>query len=153
MNLKRDTELVSVHDNYGREIPVINRYHWRDGAIWCWSDNPYGGVMYITVARNIEEAIEAIYDELPPIDKSELYEAYGFDSQEEYEIANKAYAANVRDGEGKAFDWPELAEGYAYQPNATGTGIVSIDYCEAIWALSADECKREGLKIRIQRSE
>lgn len=54
-----------------------------------------------------------------------MYEAYGFDTD-----------ADMAKHEG---EWPDLVEGYSYQSNATGSGIVAHDLNgEGLEALTPD---------------
>ena len=105
-NIKR------IVSQYGREIRF-----WDDGfgPLWVYRES-LGRLGYVR-ALTWEEAYECVLDEiLDPIPVSELHEAYGFDSQAEFEEA-----VNTRP------ETMELCEGYQYQSNSTGTGIVAID--------------------------
>lgn len=90
-------------------------------------------------AKSYEEAWDAWIDSLPTIPEEEMCEAYYVPGTSEtfYDAALRrslmsydpdsvrAIArADLRDCEGE----PGLAEGYHYQSNASGTGIVSQDY-------------------------
>ena len=53
---------------------------------------------------------------LVPID--EVHKAYGFDTKEAFDAAHESAI------EGTGAEWPELIEGYSYQSNSSGSGIV-----------------------------
>lgn len=88
------------------------------GPLWIFRDT--GGVRGIVRAQKWEDAYSCINDEiLNPIAADDLPDAYGFDNQTDLDAA----LATAKETE----QWPELAEGYEYQDNATGTGIVAHD--------------------------
>lgn len=74
------------------------------------------GPSIVIRAMSWEDAYEIAIDESPAIPYSEVPEAYGFDNKEEFSAA-------IQDGHDL-----ELTEGYQFQSNSTGTGIVFSGY-------------------------
>lgn len=110
------------------------------------------GVCMIVAARNESEAWEVFLDETTPINDDELWEAYGFDSKEEGEAALAECARRQQDGDDP--QWPDLTDGYHYQPNSTGTGIGNVGHHVQIDEMTARQiyetcgilvCRDEGL--------
>lgn len=126
IELKHDTCLVSATTPFGNPITVEDGGM---GPLWAWSDNPYGGIAAIVRAQSYETALEIVYDLLPTIPEDEVHEAYGFDTREAFE----AFALTG--------EQPDLIDGYHYQANASGTGIVGVDPCERMWKLDHDNAK------------
>jgi len=74
------------------------------------------GATHLVTAYDACSAWEEWLDEQPTIPDDEVREAYGFDTQEAM-------------GKAREDDNPiELIEGYEYQANCTGTGIVNVDH-------------------------
>lgn len=111
---------------------------WDDGFGPLWIYRDAGGLIAIVRARVWMDAYESVLDEiLAPIPPEDVHEAYDFRSNAELDAAVKA---------GKE---PILIEGYEYQPNATGTGIVSIDLNgEYLEPLTKKLVKELGLMFR-----
>ena len=104
-----DQEIVSATTRYGSPIKV---YDDGTGPLYAYRDA--GGLVGLVRALSWHDAWEIVEDEiLEPIPEEEVYEAYGFDTD-----------ADMAKHEG---EWPELVEGYSYQSNATGSGIVAHD--------------------------
>ena len=98
------TWLVGVRSEYGNDIAFYDDAY---GPLWAYRDD--GGLRGLVRAQTWESAYECVLDEiLKPIPEDEVEEAYNTEDQGDAE-------------------YPELHEGYQYQPNATGTGIVAID--------------------------
>ena len=87
--------------------------------LWLYGQE-YGPTMLIA-AGSFEDAYEIAMDESKTVSEDDLYEAYGFDTQAEYD---KWTAERDED------DYRDLAEGFQYQSNSTGTGIVNVGYYE-----------------------
>jgi len=124
-----DQELVSASTRYGSPIKV---YDDGMGALYAYRDA--GGLVGIVRALSWHGAWETVEDEiLTPIPEEDVPEAYGFDTLEELQAAED----------------PDLVEGYSYQPNATGSGIVQHDLNgEALNKLTPDLLA--ALKWRIE---
>lgn len=136
LQIKNDTVLVSaVCRKSGNAIVVEDDGM---GELWAWGDNPYASSpSHIVRASSVEQALEMVYDLLKPIDEDEVHEAYGFDSRDAF-LAAAEPGAELN-----------LVEGYHYQANMTGTGIVSVDHYERIWPLSAQSA-REQVKLSVR---
>jgi hypothetical protein len=111
------------------------------------------GPQVLVHAKGYQSAWEAWIDEVKPIPEDELIEAYGIvdDYREEYEKLNpqpNTSEHEARDAWWTQFraacverlktlsdaaretgnDYPELIEGYEYQSNSSGTGIVAVGH-------------------------
>ena len=126
-----DQELVSATTRHGSPVKT---YDDRFGSLYAYRDA--GGLVGLVRASSWEDAWEIVMDEiLTPITDDDLPEAYGFDTLEELLAA----PAEERD----------LVEGYSYQSNATGSGIVEHDLNgEALNELTPDLL--ESLEWRIE---
>jgi len=102
------SSLVSVRNEYGRMIPTYDDYF---GTLWVFRNA--SGLAVVVRTSDWSSAYEIVDDEIKtPIDEDDIPEAYGFN-----------------DGlpEGGIQDDTNLIEGYIYQSNATGSGIVEYD--------------------------
>ena len=113
--IKDNETLTAAFSEYGREIQTYD-----DGFGKLWAYSQEFGVMFVVRATSFESALECVYDELPPVPADELYEAYGFDNEEDFRKVQESDLV------------PDLAEGYSYQANFTGTGIVNHGYYEGL---------------------
>ena len=114
MELKHNTELVGATwvRPYGNQ--PLDWYDEGIGPLWvCGNES---GPTRIIRALSFDVAWEIMVDGMATIEPAELPEAYGFDSQAELDAA-------VESGE-----WPDLIEGYEFQSNASGTGIVDVGH-------------------------
>jgi hypothetical protein len=93
-------------------------------------------------AQDWHSAYEIAIDESPTVPVEELHEAYGFETREEMEKADKL-------AQGGLAEWPDLQEGYQYQSNASGTGVVFSGYYEWLEPFTSEYLKREEIRIRI----
>lgn len=109
-----------------------------EGPVWVLVEpSGYSALMRAVVrARSFERAWELALDLLPAVERSELVEAYGFDTMAELVAAERA----AREGEG---EWPELVEGYYHQSNGS---VVSLD-CG--WQLHAFDPYGAHRKLRL----
>ena len=139
INLKDDTEIMSVKTQYGNDIAFLNDW---TSPLWVYS-NEYGPT-FIATGQTWESTYEAIIDELTTVPESELYEAFGFDNQADYDAKIAELRAETGDVE-----WPELIEGYRYQSNFTGTGIVSVGHYENLSPLTTEYLKESGIQLEI----
>ena len=108
-------DLDSAVNEYGRSIPVYD-----DGP---WSNNLYiqvylDSVMRVIRADNYQDAYEIMLDEMTPIDADQVAEAYNGD---------------------------DLIEGFEYQPNATGTGIVEVSDYDLLLETTEEKLKEMGV--------
>ena len=100
-------ELVSASTRYGTPIET---YDDGFGPLYAYRDA--GGLHGVVRAQSWHDAWEIVEDEiLTSIPDEDVPEAYSFDTLEELQAAEE----------------PDLEEGYSYQPNATGSGIVQHD--------------------------
>lgn len=135
--LKTDTELLKAATRFDNEITVVAEDS--EAPLWIYSWDAYGSPTCIVSATSWDSAYEALIDELPTIPDSELYEAYGFETQADFDACRND----------DLHDWPELIEGYQYQSNFTGTGIVNIGHYESLSPLTSDYLKQSGIKLTI----
>lgn len=135
IELKDTTTLQAVINGYGRHLLLAEDW----GPLWVYRSADYAEV--VVQASSWESAYEAVIDTLPPIAQSDVPEAYGFDGWMSggYYDENKALKTYSPETAQERFDkaiedagfygtepYPELLEGYRYQSNATGTGIVNV---------------------------
>lgn len=111
--------MLTATNPHGRAIPTID--DWGDDSADLWAVLNEYGIHSIVRAQTYEDAYEAWADEQPTVPVAELPEAFGFDTEAEYLAAVGRAAA----AEG---EWPKLTEGYAYQGNASGSGVVWVGY-------------------------
>lgn len=147
MNLKNDTILTAAFSQpWERPIRI---YDDGLGPVWLFGDET--GVCMVIRALSFDKAWEIMLDESPAIEVDELPEAYGFygdDAQAQLEEAEKL----LREGEILIDDFPDLVEGYAHQPNTTGTGIVSVSH--NAWMRQYDpEHDRQRVRLVIRHTE
>jgi len=110
------------------------------GPLWVYGE-VYGPIAVVR-AQTFQDAYEIVVDDiLKPIDRADVPEAYGFDTQDDLD---RAVARARENGE----ELPHLIEGYQYQPNCTDTGIVSISDYE--WMEELTEALRARHKIKIE---
>ena len=109
------------------------------GPLWVYG-HEFGPTMVIR-ASTFETAYEIAIDESLTIAQSEVPEAYGFNTQAELD-------AVVEAGE-----YPDLIEGYRYQSNSTGTGIVNVGHYEWFEELTPETIERFDLKISIAKED
>ena len=115
------------------------------GPLWLYRDA--GGMRVVVRAMSWEDALDIVYDTLPTIPEDDMHEAYGFyisptdyppKADTEYQLIDETGVNetrnflsydNARAYAGIAIDWEgrDLVEGYTYQSNASGTGIVALD--------------------------
>lgn len=135
---KNETRLVGATTRYGSEIRTYD-----DGRGPLWIVRGAYGVRRIIRASSWYTAYAIHIDEEPTIPESELPEAYGFDSPEEFRAA-------VEEANRQGY-YPDLAEGYRYQDNATGTGIVAEDYCDRLDPLTSEMVRELEIGLSIER--
>jgi hypothetical protein len=135
IELKHNTELVAAHRVYPYRDPVpIKHYDDGIGPLWLYGIE-FGATMVIR-AKSFESAYEIMLDESETIPEDEVHETYGFDTREEM-LAHEG-------------EWPELIEGYHYQANFSGTGIVSVSHYEWLRAYESGDSETVRLTIREQ---
>ena len=152
-------------DEYGTPITIYD-----DGFGVLWLYREAGGLQGIVRARSWEAAYEICQDEIMSrVPQDEVIEAYGFYTLDRSQPGNPRYQA-MRDAGNLLAEFTirteaekycldtiqreecELVEGYEYQPNATGTGIVSFDLNgQSLEELTPELAER--LEIRIQVEE
>lgn len=134
--LDPDELTLSFATQYGSPIKY---YDDGMGPLWIMRDSM--GIVGIVRAQTWHDAYSIVEDEfLPTVEPTDIYEAYGFDSSAEF---------NARDT--SKDDSMELAEGYSYQSNSTGTGIVVHDLNgEALDPLTVELCERLELVVTIK---
>lgn len=109
------------------------------GTLFIMQDSM--GIVGIVRAQTWEDAYSIVEDEfLPVVPGEELHEAYGL-TKAEYNARSIAVPAD---------DTLELAEGYSYQSNATGSGIVAHDLNgESLDPLTVAEIERLELVVSL----
>lgn len=76
---------------------------------------------------------EKCLDMAKTVPEKDLYQAFGFDTDEDYQEAfSKLDVEN--------YEYLDLAEGYHFQPNFSGTGIVELG---AMWRLERYDHKKQ----------
>lgn len=167
--INEDDSLVSVKSQWDNPIPF---YDDSFGPLWVFCNSL--GVAGIVRAQSWESAYERVRDDiLSPIPPEDVIEAYGYYTHPENpldmennkiwfackgageklgrfgseEEANKFCLAQISlDPEGV-----DLREGYAYQGNATGSGIVMHDLNgESLDPLTMERIEKFGLKIETE---
>lgn len=133
--------LVEAYREYGRPIRT---YDDNFGPLWVYS-HEYGPT-FIVRAQSFESALECVYDEMPSVPSEELFEAYGFDTDEEFQAA---MAAAEETGE-----YPDLTDGYSYQANSgDGTGVVEHGYHEGLEELTPALLSRLKISIVVESDD
>ena len=140
VTLKPDTELKSVRTRFDNPIQFVTEDF--EAPLWIYSFDAYGSPTMVISADSWESAYEACIDELTTIPASEVYEAYGFDDQATFDQAVENDPDSL-----------DLDEGYRYQSNCTGTGIVNVGYCEGLNPLTTQYLKESGIKLTIGEIE
>lgn len=77
------------------------------------------GPTHLVNAENMSDAEDAYLDDAETIPDEDMWEAYGFNSYAEYSLWNET---PKEDGEADR----DLTDGYRWQPNFTGTGVVQV---------------------------
>jgi hypothetical protein len=94
------------------------------GKLWVYGDE--FGATHVVRAQSSDDALDCIYDLLTPIPEDELDEAFP---------------------EGPEGD---LAEGYQFQSNATGTGIVFPGFYEWLVELTPEVREKLGVTVCVE---
>jgi hypothetical protein len=129
--VKDGESIVGAFSRWGREILTVDDS--TNGTLYIYENEDRRAVVR---ADSFESALEAVYDELPAIDKEDVPEAYGFDSEDEMRAAE----------ENPDHEW-NLVDGYTCQANATGTGIVWHGHSEQLTPIEPETF--EELKISL----
>lgn len=161
-----DQELVGAKSEFDNPIRVYD-----DGWGKLWVYRTSLGVTGIVRAQTWHDAYECVLDEiLTPISVDDVSDAYGaWDKLRDF-LINKGHEdtpqlrhfcsrydtlyfdiATHNANETAAWDdWP-LIEGYEYQSNGKGTGIVSIDLnWESLELLTLEFIDRAGISLEIK---
>ena len=104
-------------------------------TIWLYRSD-YCSTPLVLLSDDISDAYELAMNLSETIPESELFEAYGFDCEAEFQAAVERQ------------DDLDLSEGFQYQSNSTGTGIVSICYTESLIEYEPDQ--DPGLEIEFE---
>ena len=154
IELKDTTSLQAVVNDYGRHLLLSDDW----GPLWVYRSAD--GDEVVAQADSWESAYETVIDTLHPIAQSEVPEAYGFDGwcSGGYKRTEANYSpetAQARfDKATKAEPYPELIEGYRYQSNTTGTGIVSISLGgESLLPLTPALLARLGWRLVVKADD
>lgn len=128
-----------------------------DGTLFAFRET--FGIARIVCARSLSDAHEVFIDESRTIEPADVHEAYGaFDKLREW-LTSKGHEDNehLRDFCNRyapqfflacGHSW-ELIEGYEYQSNSTGTGIVDVDHNLQVYELTPAIMKREEIICEI----
>ena len=161
IELKPDTEIIeATQGRFGRH-PLKHILDSGYGqTVWVYGEE-FGPCMLVTGVKGICAALEAVYDELPTIPVDELPEAYGFDGWDSAgertetvyspETAKARFEARIEAARAGKREYPELIEGYHYQSNSSGTGIVSVSDYEWIRELKTSDLEEWGINLQIRR--
>lgn len=119
--LRSDVSILSCtrHDTAHPVLTVVDHGE----PLWLvWEAcGHFGYVAGIVAAANEYDAYEALVDELPTVSAEDVHEAYGFDTDTEFQVALVEGCTGAAGDRQNAL---ELADGYSYQANSSGTGIV-----------------------------
>lgn len=133
ITLRNGTKIVSATE-HGHKIP-----HNDNGCATLWVYSDTSGVINIVGGNSYDSAYEVVLDLLPSIGVELVYAAYGLDDEEELD--------KLLEHE----EYPDLDEGFQYQPNAEGTGIVSTDLNgEYLEVLTVGLLRRLKIKLEIR---
>ncbi len=118
---------------------VVRYYDDGMGPLFVMRDSM--GIIGIVRAMSWEDAYSIVEDEfLHVVPADEIGEAYGFNSQAEFEARDTSKDDSM-----------ELREGYSYQSNSTGSGIVSHDLNgEALDLLTLELAQQLELQIIVR---
>ncbi len=152
IELKDGTHLESAHNiNYaGMDRSPVQSYDDCMGPLWLFGHE--FGVAMVIRAQSFESAWEIAIDESPviPDTLSDICEAYGYYGPECRNDAGELWEDAVRAAE-NCENFPELIEGYEYQSNATGSGIVDVGhYAWLREALTSDFLGDSRLRIVVR---
>ena len=138
--LNPDNLEMRFETRFGSEIKY---YDDGFGPFWIYQDA--SGLLGVVRAQTWNDAWEIVEDEfLPVVSPEDIHEAYGFDNREEFDRV----VARCDRGE---INHPELSEGYSYQSNATGTGVVMHDLNgEKLDPLTTELADRLEIKIVVK---
>jgi hypothetical protein len=118
------------------------------GRLWLFGEE-YGPTMLIR-ARSFADAWEIMLDESPTIPESDVPEAYGYHDNGPIETAKQRLDADVKAAIDGVADYPELLEGYEYQPNSSGTGIVSVSEYAWLREFEYEDFERYHIGLQIE---
>lgn len=115
------------------------------GPLWIFRDTM--GIVGIVRAQSWVDAYSIVEDEfLPVVPVDKVYEAYGFDNE-------FAFHAAIKIAE-ETKNYPDLLEGYSFQSNSTGTGIVEHDLNgEDLSPLTLELCERLKIQVFVKLGE
>ena len=143
------------------EMKAVSQFGNHRGCVETWGDHlwafcdEFGPRVFVT-ADTFETAWEEAVDALPAIPADEVPEAYGFDTDEELAAAASKAVRRENESPGTYGTYgedqtPNLAEGYEYQSNATGTGIVWVGYHATLVCPTSDMLpeKWRGTKLSV----
>ncbi len=158
----------------GRELPVVFEETSLSDASWyVASRDAYGSPDMLILAGSWESAYEAWIDESPTITEDELPEAYLVPGADSYQTFDDLARENLEKlnpkTEGESWEayharvvaeglrllralpndaCPELAEGYRYQSNFTGTGIVDGGHYETMSEIDSEDVEWIGPEVK-----
>jgi len=152
----------------GHEVTFLDEYGLScgDNAHFFVAGNEFGATTLIH-SSHFENAWGAWIDSCPTIEESELPEAYGVPDSPEIKAWKESHPSPppyssdgwrpwcdaMRAEEKRIFkawsddmhaglrEYPELSEGYEYQSNASGTGIVNVGHYSWMREADLDEVK------------
>lgn len=151
-----DVTIIGAKNEFNRSLQVYDDF---SGSLYVYGQE-YGPIGIIR-ADSCESALEIAYDEfLVPIDSDEIPEAYGFWQYEEEgtfflkdEDSSETYPFASADARQEylqvLLEDRDLVEGYYYQANATGTGIVNAGYYEWLESFTQELAERFGITLEV----
>lgn len=123
----------------------IETYDDGDGPVWMFGMGGHSDCPGLIIrARSFELAYEIAIDEAATIPESEVPEAYGFYG--EHAALELRHA--VEHADAGAGEYPELVDGYEYQSNASGTGIVNVGHYAWLREMKREDCDDIRLVVR-----
>jgi hypothetical protein len=138
IELKDGTQLAGAKTSSGYDLRYYDDCM---GPLWVCGEE--FGPSWIIRAQSYESAYEIWTDERPTIPQDEVHEAYGFDSDADMLECDRQCREGWR-------EYPDLIEGYTYQSNFSGTGIVATGHCEWLHELTPERLRDIGVSIRIE---
>ena len=148
------------------DVPVYDDGY---GPLWLYLDScgAWMNPARVTRAKSWEDAFSIAHDEMDSIPQEELPEAYRFEKGAEPEgfhhfgfNADNQLAAFDKDGKelfvpnnfNGGWDKVVLCEGYHYQDNSSGTGVIRPDDNERLDPLTPALCEQHELELDIRHS-
>jgi hypothetical protein len=136
--IKEDTTIKGATYGYGNHPLKVILEGWGLDPVWIIYNEH--GACAVVHASDLHDAWDAWIDNAPTIDPSEVCEAYGL-TQKDFD------AIDCWD------NGPNLCEGYTYQSNASGTGIVDTGHNTWLQVATVESLRGFGITLKIGRDD